>query len=423
MTLGVGAMRLPLAAAQPADDAPTATPAPVATDTLPAGEAPAPSDEEEALEAELAAALASDAESTTSAARPTAGLASSMNPDLAFILDVAAAWFSEKDNLQTGGHDPTEAGFVLQQLELSIGKAVDPYFRFDGNLVFSQFGVEIEEAFATTLVLPHRLQVRAGQFLTRFGRGNATHPHSWDFVDQPFAIGRVFGGEGNRGLGVEASWLLPTSWYAELVASATDASGESTARSFFGANDLPVESPLDVQATISLKQFADISANWSLLGGVSFATGPNGTGHDNRTDVWGVDAFLKYRPITEASTTQVTLQTEWLLRRRQVPHALLADISGYAQATWRFAKRWGAGARYEYGSTSTAIDGVGSDDLDPAWTKGRARYSGALTFWATEFSRMRWQVSVDRPAWLAQPIFASFVALEVVVGAHGAHKF
>ena len=79
--------------------------------------------------------------------------------------------------------------------------------------------------------------------------------------------------------------------------------------------------------------------------------------------------------------------------------------------------------RYEYGSTSTALDGVGIDDLDPQWTKGRARYSGALTFWATEFSRMRWQVSVDRPAWLSQPIYASFVALEVVVGAHGAHKF
>ena len=55
---------------------------------------------------------------------------------------------------------------------------VDPYFRFDSNLVFSQFGVEIEEAYATTLDLPANLQVRAGQFLTRFGRINATHPHA-----------------------------------------------------------------------------------------------------------------------------------------------------------------------------------------------------------------------------------------------------
>ena len=62
-------------------------------------------------------------------------------------------------------------------------------------------------------LLPHSLQARAGQFLTRFGRLNPTHPHTWDLVDQPFALGRVFGSEGNRGAGVELSWLTPLSWY------------------------------------------------------------------------------------------------------------------------------------------------------------------------------------------------------------------
>jgi hypothetical protein len=372
--------------------------------------------------AEIEAALGADAAEAAPVRAPAAdALRGLLNPDLAFVLDVAAAWFApgEDAQLQTGGHDPTRNGFNLQQLELSIGKAVDPYFRFDGNLVFSQLGVEIEEAYATTLALPHSLQVRAGQLLTRFGRINATHPHAWDFVDQPFAIGRVFGGEGNRGLGVELSWLTPLPWFVELVGSATDARGEATARSFFGPDDLPVETPRDVQATVAIKQFFDLSADWSLLTGASLATGPNGTGHDNRTDVWGVDLYLKWRPITRTSDQQVAVQAEWLYRRRQVPHDLLADVSGYTYATWRFVKRWAVGARHEYGSPAT---GELADPLDPEWTAARQRIAANLTFWPTEFSRLRAQGAVDLPAW-QDPIWAVFLAMEIVVGAHGAHKF
>ncbi len=115
----------------------------------------------------------------------------------------------DPEHHQTGGHDPSENGFNLQALELSLGSSVDPYFRFDAQLVFAEEGVELEEAYATTLDLGSRLQARAGQFLTRFGRLNATHLHTWNFVDQPFALGRAFGADGNRGLGFELSYLTP----------------------------------------------------------------------------------------------------------------------------------------------------------------------------------------------------------------------
>jgi hypothetical protein len=345
-------------------------------------------------------------------------------PDLSFIVDVAAAWFFPEsgeadENLQTGGHDPTHNGFNLQQVEMAIGKSVDPYFRFDGNIVFSQFGVEIEEAYATTLALPHSLQLRVGQFLTRIGRINPTHPHTWDFVDQPFAIGRIFGAEGNRGLGVELSWLTPLPWYVELVGSATDAAGEATARSFFGAEPLPLETPLDVQATLAVKSFFELSPDWSLLTGLSAATGPNPTGHDNHSDVWAGDVYLKWRPITRASDQIVALQSEWFLRRRQIPGDVLSDVSGYAYAFWKFARRWGTAARWEYGSPA---DDEGADYLDPEWTEGRQRVTAALTFWPTEFSRVRAQGSVDLPMW-QDPVWAVFLAMEFSVGVHGAHKF
>ncbi|WP_375766008.1 zinc-regulated TonB-dependent outer membrane receptor [Archangium gephyra] len=344
--------------------------------------------------------------------------------NLSFVLDVAAAAFTSKEPLQTGGHDPTASGFNFQQLEMSLTTAVDPYFRFTGNIVFSQFGVEVEEAYATTTDLPASLQLRAGQFLTRFGRLNPTHPHAWDFADQPFAVGRIFGGEGNRGLGVEASWLSPLPWYLEVVGSVTDASGESTARSFLGAGGGGVTSPFDFQFTGAVKQFFPLSDDLSLMWGLSGANGPNPTGYHNRTDVLGTDVYLKYRPLSAGSTTQVTLQAELFYRRRQVPEDVLSDFNGYGQVLWRFDQRWAAGGRYEFGSPARALNGaIAEDPLDTEWADNRQRISANVTFWPTEFSRLRLQGATDLVGWRDRPDYSVFLALEVVMGAHGAHAF
>lgn len=344
--------------------------------------------------------------------------------DLSFVMDAALAAFTSEEPLQQGGHDPNTNGFNFQQLEMSVRSVVDPYFRFDSNIVLALSGVEIEEVYVTTLDLPANLQVRAGQFLTRFGRINPTHPHAWDFADQPFAIGRVFGGEGNRGLGIETSWLTPLPWYVELVGSATDASGEGTARSFLGGSGSSVVTPLDFQFTGAVKQFFPLSDDLSLLWGLSSATGPNATGYRNYTSVFGTDLYLKYRPTTVASDTIVSLQAEMLYRRRQVPNDVLSDYNGYAQVLWRFSKRWASAARYEFGTAAHDQNGlVATDPLDPEWTATRQRISASLTFWPTEFSRLRLQAATDRAGWRDEPDYSAFLTLEAVVGAHGAHSF
>lgn len=426
-------------ASPPADPAPTEAGPPPAE--APTTDTPALSPEEMA---EIEKALGEDKGSSarpsggTSPASPTATNDSGVTPlrlpnaisggtsflNLSFILDMAVAAFSSKEPLQGGAHDPTQNGFNLQQLELSIGSVVDPYFRFDSNLVFSQFGVEIEEAYATTLDLPANLQVRAGQFLTRFGRINATHPHAWAFVDQPFVMSRVFGGEGNRGLGVETSWLTPLPWYVEVIGSATDARGEATARSFFGGSNERVLSPLDLQLTGAVKQFFPLSDDLSLLWGLSAATGPNPTGYRNHTSVYGTDVYFKFRPITEQSAHELVLQAEVLYRRRQAPDDLLSDWGGYAQTVWRFSNRWASGVRYEFGTAAKTQEGrVANDPLDPEWIADRHRVSASVTFWPTEFSRLRLQAATDRVGWRESPDYSAFLALEVVTGAHGAHAF
>ncbi len=360
----------------------------------------------------------------------------SLNPDLSLIADVAGAWFSHRPPLQTGEHDPRNNGFTLQQLELAASSAVDPYFRFDSFIVFKvprpdgeAGGVEIEEVYATTTSLPANLQLRVGQFLTRFGRFNPTHPHTWDFVDQPIEIGRLFSPDGNRGLGFELSYLTPLPWYVELVGSMTHDSA------------LDISHAGNLQGTVAVKQFFSLSDDWSLLWGLSGIIGSDPSAPDDpdgRSKIGGTDVYLKYRPLSGGSYTIVSLQAEWFYRQHDVLMAppatareTLHDTGGFAALFWRFAQRWATAARWELGTPSRDSAGVAMPlcaageltCLEPEFTNNVQRVSANLTFWPTEFSRIRLQGAATLPGGGQDTVWAVLTAFEFAVGAHGAHAF
>ena len=371
---------------------------------------------EETLEIMGSAQAPSAAAAPRPAASPSAGRPKETFLDIALILDAAAAWFSA-EGLQTGAHDPPDSGFHLQQLEMSLGENVDHLFELRANLVFSAYGVEVEEAYGRTLALPGGLQLRAGQFLTRMGRLNATHPHSWSFVDQPIVNGTLLGSEGSRGSGVELSWLSPLPWYAELIGSATDAGGECCAKSFLGANDLGVNSISDFVYTVGLRQFFDLSSDLGLAWGMTTQQGPNSTGNGNRTEIYLTDLYLRYRPVGHPQRMALSWTFEGMLRRRQIPRGLRVDAGGYTQLVWRMNKSWETGARYGY------VTGSPDDDLIPEATDDRHRVSAQVTHYPSHFSRLRLQGSVDNPLYRDEPIYVGMLAIEFLVGAHGAHTY
>lgn len=340
-----------------------------------------------------------------------------LNPDMSFILDVAAAYYTTDQPLQTGAHDPIRTGFTFQQLELSVNASVDPFFRFDANIVFAEFGVEVEEAYATSLAFPWSLQLRGGQFLHRFGRINSTHPHTWHFVDQPLAIGKFFGPEGSRGLGAELSWLTPLPWYVELVASANNPYLECCARSFLGSSNAPIRNVSDLLYTTAIKQFFPFDDDWSLSWGLSAQFGPNPTGNQNRTEIYGTDVYLRFRPTTSAVRAALSWQTEAIYRSRQVPSDRLEDVGVYSQLVWNIDLRWETGVRYEF------VSGVENDYLDPDWNRNRHRLAGQFTFYPSHFARIRAQVNYDDPMYRPDDYWGFILNLEVLVGAHGAHNF
>src|SRR5713101_5377613 len=130
------------------------------------------------------------------------------------LVAAGASTANDIDRLQPGGHDPKERGFTIQNLETVFDGKVDPYFRGQANIVLQidpqgETTIEAEEAYLETMSLPLNLQVKAGQFFTEFGRLNPTHPHTWDFVDQPLVNGRFLGEDGLRSAGARLSWLAP----------------------------------------------------------------------------------------------------------------------------------------------------------------------------------------------------------------------
>ena len=122
------------------------------------------------------------------------------------LFAVGTSTANDIDKLETGGHDPRQRGFTVENIETTFEGKVDPYFRGQAALVHQidaggQSFVELEEAYAETLSLPANLQFRGGQFFTEFGRQNQFHPHAWDFVDQPLVMGRFLGDDGLRSSG------------------------------------------------------------------------------------------------------------------------------------------------------------------------------------------------------------------------------
>ena len=342
---------------------------------------------------------------------------SMMNPAIALIADFALAYFDSDEPLQGGAHDPSRTGFNLQQLELHAESKIDHHFDLQVNLVFSEFGVEVEELYVQTLSLPASLQLRVGQFLMPFGRINATHPHTWKFVDQTLMVGTFFGGEGGRGLGLETSWLAPLPWFVKLTGSLNQKAGQCCSISYFKVDEGPIDGLEDFLYTGRLEQFFEMNEDWALLLGFSQVVGQNATGPSNQTHLRAGDVLIKYKPVRSSNRFYSSLQLEWTHRQRQVPGALYESHAGYLEWATGLNPSWEVAARAEW------IASVGDKVLDPALDGTRQRYAGQVTYYPSHFSRIRLQASVDEPGWRDEPIWSGMLAFEVLAGAHGAHRY
>lgn len=398
-----------------------------------------PEDLEAELERELGMELAPPAPSSTPA---------QLLPEISLVGTMAGAVFSDAPSPRLEAHEPFHDGFQLQELELGFRSSVDPYVRADVYLALSLGGIEVEQAYVTTLALPANLQLRAGQFYSPFGRFNQLHfLEVTPFVDMPLVNRRFFGGEQLRGMGAELSFLFPLPFFLELRAAAQTADNEVS----FGVPAEAIHGADDLLGVARLAASFDLGERLNLLGGISYADGPNasgGLGADRpRTRILGADLQLRLRDA--ASRAYTSLQGEWALRHADVPGGGVRQGGAYLWLVRRFSAQWEAAIRGDWmgvpaGRTfgHPALDEHeghllhevrrdphtehahgGGEIVDFLAPFGQRRVGASISFYPSEFQRIRLQANYDFLPDERRGIQEYFLQYQFVIGSHGAHVF
>jgi hypothetical protein len=391
-------------------------------------------------------ALQARLDSADRAAPPAPARTSGAYMNVSFVGLTDFLWSSTPDvaELQRGGHEPKVRGFSIPNAELALDGTVDPYLKAFVNIVHllddkGETSVELEEMYFLTTGLPRNLQLKVGQFFAEFGRQNPQHPHAWALGDQPLVLNRMFGPDGLRSQGARISWLLPTPFYTEAMVAVMNSAGPTTYS--FRSDDsgeihggIPIERGVrgagDMLYVPRLTSSIDLTDTQTLLVGASGAFGPNNTGPNARTAIYGADVYWKWKsPRAAAGFPFVAFQSEFLARRYDaaarpsmypqvtavnIPGATLRDDGAYAQVQWGIKPRIVAALRGEYVS--------GDKTYLNFLRERRTRVSPGLTWFPTEFSKFRLQYNYDqrRGFGIDHTVLVQF---EFLLGAHAAHKF
>jgi hypothetical protein len=316
------------------------------------------------------------------------------NPDIAVIGNFLGA---------AGTNDVNPApAFEMHEAEATFQAVVDPYARADFFLSFSPEGVEVEEGYLTFPTLPGGLLAKVGKFKEQVGKVNTLHPHSLPWVDTPIAVNNLLGGEeGLSDSGISVSKLILNPLFFL----------EATGEVYQGSSGLfASHERSDVSWVGRLRGYRDVTESTNLDVGASLAYGTNDVGPGFHTRVVAVDATFRYRPLQRAIYRRFMGRTELFWSNRGQEAGDVSAFGMYGSADYQFARRWFAGARYDW--SERAYDSSLTD-------KGP---SLVLTYWPSEFSQVRGQY---RRLTYAEGSTANEFLFQFLfsIGAHGAHVF
>lgn len=296
------------------------------------------------------------------------------------------------------GSNRAREEFKAQEFELDLQSALDPFSRTRWTVSFDPQGeVNVEEGWVNYNSLPGGLQLLAGKFRQRFGALNRQHLHALPQVDYPLVLETFFGEEGLAQTGLSADWVLPHPWASanEVTLELTDGENEA-----FGGRNFQHLSLLG-----HLKNFWDVSDSTYLEWGLSGITGEAPGG--GRSRVWGTDLTFHFQPPQRAKYREITWRSELLLSQRDDPTGLRRDAwGGYSYLEGLVAQNLYAGLRADWVE----------DPLRPSqhlW--GLSPY---LTWWQSEFVRLRAELRHQEGDLLDRPADELFLQLTWAAGPH-----
>ena len=368
---------------------------------------------QERIEAVVAAQDAQKQQSTVGS-RVAGALSTAFNPAISANLVVYTGGTTRNEGADFEESGDFASGISLQEVEVRLSAIVGPYFRADFTLASDLDEIGFEEAFLSTLAIPH-VTVRAGQMFAAIGKHNLLHTHAFPFLQAPLAHRALLGAEGARDVGVSADLLLPLPFFAEINAQIF--AGEWAP--FEGSIDddplTPVDESIDDQRRArDLAYLGHARALWDLsdettleIGG-TYAGGRNGFAEP--THLYGGDLTFKWAPSDAQRYRSVEWQTEYLgVRRKGAPEANKLG-GGHTHVRVQFAQRWWAQAR-------AALLGLPRDGEPRRW-----RAEALAGFIPSELSALRLQYAVedDGSSSLVHELFLQAI---VSIGSHPAHAY
>ena len=307
-------------------------------------------------------------------------------PDISLVGDLIADLSPDGTTQEDGTR------FGIREVELALQAAVDPTFRGDVFLGFSDAeGVHIEQAFLTATSLP--VEVRLGRFLTPFGKQNTTHRHDLHTIDHSLVVQRLLGEEGMKSTGLYlAHSAAPLGFFQELIVTVAERLGEAP-------EDLVTEEPTskdlaNVAYGARVRNYWDLSEASNVEISGSFLTGrmereleaPLGDVNAQavRQTTFGADVTFRWRPPAQGLYKSFILQSEFMTQMNAGVTDLgindpvaLGDFSGfYVFGRYQISRRGHLGARYD-------------TVQDPEFAGERTNaFSGMWQFYPSEFSKI-----------------------------------
>jgi len=337
------------------------------------------------------------------AAGGSVGSSKVFNPDMAVIGDFLGA--SGRNTVS-----PAPA-LEMHESEAAFQAVVDPYARADFFVSFGEQGVNLEEGFLTFTELPGGLLTKVGKMRAAFGKVNTLHNHVLPWTDRPLVIQNLVGGEdGIDDVGFSVARLIPNPWIF-LEATGQVLRGDS-GETLFKSSERG-----DLSYVGHLRGYQDLSESTNIDLGLSYSGGHNASGVVDgldagrfRTNLYGVDATLRWKPLQRSIYHSFVGRTEAIWSRRDQFDGLQKAMGYYVSGDYQLGRRWFAGARYDR-----------SDRADNASLLDSGQ-SLLLTYWPSEFSQVRGQYRRTKYA-IGPTANELLFQFQFSIGAHGAHPF
>ncbi len=308
-----------------------------------------------------------------------------LNPEISVVGDLFAV----------GGNHQKEEELQARHFELDIQSYLDPYTRmhvvlgYHGPMSESTFGpgegeeegghahggFDLGEGYITWMQLPGHLALTVGKKRQQFGVLNRWHLHALDQTDLPWVLQESFGDHGLVGTGVSVDWLMPRLWADSNELTVELTNGDNGVA--FAGGDWTHPALL-----ARLKSYWDLSSDSYFelgLDGLHGSADPDG--HLNH-DFWALDATYNWYPAGQELYREVTVRGMLLHSSRDLADGGSRNAwGGYLYGQFRFSPHWIVGMRYD----SVQDQREAGHDY---W--GLSPY---LTFWQSEFVRLRGQAS------------------------------